>query len=85
MELPSDAKATLENIYYIIGFMVVTGFSAFVSGIIFIVKKAIWLGKLEGRVDKNKEDLDAAFQKIRQCEALSRRRNERECSDESNN
>jgi hypothetical protein len=65
MDVPPDLKASLESIYYIIGVFVVTGFSSLVAGIIFLVKKSIWLAKVEFRVERIEKDLNAAFQKLR--------------------
>lgn len=68
MDTPQEIKAALESAYYIIGFLVFTSLGSLVAGIIFIVKKAVWLAKLEFRLEEVEKDLNAAFKKLREDE-----------------
>lgn len=68
MDVPLQIKSQLESIYYIIGFFTIMGFSSLVTGIIFIVRKSIWIAKLEFRLESVEKDLNAAFNKLRDDE-----------------
>lgn len=65
MKTPQEIQSIIESAYYVLGFLVFTSLSSLVAGTIFIVKKAVWLAKLEFRIEKLETDLNEAFKKIR--------------------
>lgn len=59
-------QALIEQAYYLVGFVVVTSLSTLVAALIFIIRKIVWLSKLEYRVETLEKDVNSAFQKIRE-------------------
>lgn len=68
METNAEIKTIIEQAYYLVGFLVLSGFGALVSSIIFVVKKSIWIARVEFRVEALERDLNEAFKKIREEE-----------------
>lgn len=72
MDSIEASRQLTENLYYIIGVSVVSGLGAIIAGVSFAFKKVIWIAKLEFRLERMERDLNAAFEKLRDQETLSR-------------
>ena len=63
-----DIQATrvlTENLYYIVGVVVVSGIGTIFTALKFAFSKVVWIAKLEFRIERLEKDLNHAYAEIR--------------------
>lgn len=59
-------EAELNQLYWFVGFLVVSSFTSIVGSVVVLVKVAFWAGGFKKEIEIDRKDIKAAHDKIRE-------------------